>query len=282
MNNPEQFLRQLTAYQARFAALEGGYDGTLAHSAELAAAIDAYSALITDERNAEAWVRLEREASREIAELTGIIRKTSARCVAIMEKHRARRLLRGEADGTDYFSNIESCIEQEFGSFRVAFDSKVLMIGSGAFPMTPLYISRRTGAEVIGIDIDEEAVELGRQVVERLGSGLRIRLSSAFIEQLEDIRDVTHVIISSTVAIKYELLDRLHALTNPDVVVAMRYGNRLKSLFNYPMQEVDLAKWSLADALLRPGQVFDIALYTKARVAHDLTHVSPRRLTTTT
>src|SRR5690606_3810153 len=123
------------------------------------------------------------------------------------------------------------------------------MVGSGAFPMTPLYIARRTGAEIIGIDIDAESDELGRQDVERLGSGLRIRLGRTFIEQLDDIRDVTHVIISSTVAIKYELLDRLHALTNPNVVVAMRYGNRLKSLFNYPMQEVDEARWRLAKAL---------------------------------
>src|SRR5690606_10576334 len=134
-------------------------------------AIDAYSAWITDGDNAEAWDRLERESSPEIAVLADSLRQSSARCVAIMEKHRARRMLRGEADGTDYFSNIESCIEQEFGSFRVGSDAKVLMIGSGAFPMTPLYIARRTGAEVIGIDIDAEVVELGRQVVERLGSG---------------------------------------------------------------------------------------------------------------
>ncbi len=282
MNNPEQFFRQLSAYQARFAALADGYDGTLALSAELTEAIDAYSASILNEGNAEAWDYLERESSSEIAMLADSLRQTSARCVAIMEKHRARRLLHGEADGTDYFSNIESCIEQEFGSFRVASESKVLMVGSGAFPMTPLYIARRTGAEVIGIDIDAEAIELGRQVVERLGNGLRIRLGSTFIEQLDDIRDVTHVIFSSTIAVKYELLDRLHALTNPNVVVAMRYGNGCKSLFNYPMLEVDQARWRLAEALPHPGQVFDIALYTKASAEHGRASGSPRRLATTT
>jgi len=46
--------------------------------------------------------------------------------------------------------------------------------------------------------------------------------------------------------------------------VAMRYGDRLKSLFNYPMQPVNERKWRLVDSVLRPGQVFDIALYRHA------------------
>jgi ubiquinone/menaquinone biosynthesis C-methylase UbiE len=195
------------------------------------------------------------------------LRTKSAACVAIMEKYRALKLLSGNTDRSGYFKNIESCIEEEFGSFRVTAESKVLMIGSGSFPMTPLLIAKRTGAEVVGIDIDEEAVELGRKVVERLGSGLRIRLENALIEHLDVTKDATHIIFSSTVANKYDLLDQLHSLTNEQVIVAMRYGDRLKSLFNYPMREADARRWRLVETVLRPDHVFDIALYEKARSA---------------
>jgi hypothetical protein len=44
----------------------------------------------------------------------------------------------------------------------------------------------------------------------------------------------------------------------------MRFGDRLKSLFNFPMRQVDRRKWRLVDTIRRPEQVFDIALYTKA------------------
>jgi hypothetical protein len=63
---------------------------------------------------------------------------------------------------------------------------------------------------------------------------------------------------------KYDLLDLLHSLTRDEVVVAMRFGDGLKSLFNFPMRQVDQRKWRLVDTIRRPEQVFDIALYVKA------------------
>ncbi|GEM_PF-220849 len=170
----------------------------------------------------------------------------------------------GDVQIADYFKNIEECIDKEFGSFHVTSDSKVLLVGSGSFPMTPLLIAKRTGAQVVGIDIDEESISLGRKVVETLGTGLKIRLESTLLENLDYTREATHIIFSSTVAAKYDLLDQLHTLTNEKVVVAMRYGDQLKSLFNYPMKETDRSKWKLVDQILRPDDVFDFALYQKA------------------
>lgn len=266
MKKPEQFQSCIHDFFLRFSALASRYDGTTQHSSELEALIDEYTAFVTDDRNKPAWEQVERQASGEFRELVGATRRVSAKCVAIMEKYRALKLLGGQREQADYFKNIESCIEQEFGSFRVLGSSKVLLVGSGSYPMTPLLIAKRTGAMVVGIDIDEEAVSLGKQVVEILGSELPIRLEHQFIEQLDVTKEASYIIFSSTVPNKYELLDQLYALTNEQVVVVMRYGDQLKSLFNYPMQEVDENKWRLVDTVLRPDHIFDIALYQKAAV----------------
>lgn len=263
MNTPERLQQLLSEYLESFVNLADGYDGTPGRSSDMEQVIDRYSALITDEGCQDAWERLEREAPGAAERLAEQLRSASARCVAIMEKYRALKFLNGEEDRTDYFRNIESCIEQEFGSFHVAPESRVVMVGAGSFPMTPLLIAKRTGAEVTGIDIDEEAVELGRRVVEKLGGGLRIHLTNAFVEQLEMLQDATHIIFSSTVSVKYELLERLHSLTRGRVVAAMRYGDRIKSLFNYPRRDVDERKWRLVETVPRPGQVFDVALYER-------------------
>lgn len=267
MKGSESFLRSLTDFQQKFTDITGRYDGTLHLSSELEAVVDRYSAFITNEPNQEVWEQLGWHAPGPVSSLAADLRKSSALGVAIMEKYRARKLLNGEADTTHYFGNIRSCIEKEFGSFQVTAASKVLLVGSGSFPMTPLYIAKQTGAEVVGIDIDEEAVQLGRGVIEKLGSGLNIRLENVFAEKLEDIQEMTHIIFSSTVADKYDLLDPLDLLTDDRVIVAMRYGNGLKSLFNYPLRETDGRKWSLVETVRRTGHVFDVALYQKAKTS---------------
>ncbi|MBM7702365.1 class I SAM-dependent methyltransferase [Metabacillus iocasae] len=237
---------------------------TIKHDIELEKVMDDYATFVTNKANEEEWHRMMKDPSHTFTQLVEEARVKSARCVTIMEKYRAWKLLEGQEGKTDYFQNIESCIEEEFGSFHVTADSKVLLVGSGSFPMTPLLIAKRTGAKVMGIDIDEEAIEIGRRVVHQLGKDLPIQLEKVVIEEIPGIHEITHVIFSSTVNGKYDLLDQLHTLTNDDVVVAMRYGNELKSLFNYPMQQVNERKWKMVDTVLRPHQVFDIALYKKA------------------
>lgn len=260
----EQLYRPLFQFLDRFSQAVELYASPSYHHSKLQETIDEYSNFITDMDNQRLWSDLKSEDAQKLHPLASRLRETSARCVAMMEKVRALKLLQGGDDRQEYFQHIESAIEKEFGSFTVTSDAKVLLIGSGAFPMTPLLIAKRTGAEVIGIDIDREAVELGKRVVERLGPDLPIQLENLPLEQLQNIGSMTHIIISSTVSVKYALLDWLHDAARSDVVVAMRYGNGLKSLFNYPMESVDESKWQLADTIVRPAHVFDVALYRKA------------------
>lgn len=263
MNDLDVFLKLLNDYLEKFNTLSGKYDRTINNYLELESLIDEYSRFIINTRNQEMWEKLQQQENGDLNQLIVSLREKSSHCVAIMEKYRALKLLSGVAEITDYFKNIESCIEKEFGSFQITSNSKVLLVGSGSFPMTPLLIAKRTGAEVVGIDIDVEAIELGLGVVERLGTGLNIRLEKVPVENLDFTKDATHIICSSTVKEKYNILEQLHTLTNDNVVVAIRYGNQLKSLFNYPSREVDKQKWNKIDDILRPDDVFDIELYRK-------------------
>ncbi|MEJ7167716.1 SAM-dependent methyltransferase, partial [Staphylococcus capitis] len=81
------------------------------------------------------------------------------------------------------------------------------------------------------------------------------------------------IIFSSTIPIKYDILDQLYELTNDNVVVAMRYGNGIKSLFNYPSQKTDDKHWYCVSQQTRPDQIFDIALYRKASVKEGAANV---------
>ncbi|PJJ43322.1 hypothetical protein ATK23_0505 [Glutamicibacter mysorens] len=252
----------LRGYLDRFAEAAQGYDGSTRHAAALEELLASYARLVTDPANEPGYGQL--AATEAGTALVAALRTESARCVAVIEKYRALRLLEGRTAADGYFANIESCIAEEFGAVAPDAGSKVLLVGSGSFPMTLLNLASLTGASAVGIDIDPEALDLGRRVVEQLGEGLDIRLLGEEIDQLGFLHDVTHIVFSSTVSLKYELLHQLHACTRDDVVVAMRFGDGLKSLFNYPMQPVDPLLWQLTGTISQPGQVFDIALYTKA------------------
>lgn len=251
----------LENFVPRFESAIGNYDGSTHSAQELDELLGEYSTFITHKPFAQEFSAFSTQPGSE--ELIIRLREISARGVAVMEKYRALHLLAGQSRPAEYFLNIESCIAEEFGAMAPKADSKVLLIGSGAFPMTLLSTAQLTGASTYGIDIDDEAIALGRQVVQLLGEGLEIGLSERRIDELDDIGQVTHVVISSTVAAKYELLEQLHALTRKDVVVAMRFGDNLKSLFNYPSQPVDSRLWRLERTVCQPDQVFDIALYVK-------------------
>ncbi|WP_342478178.1 SAM-dependent methyltransferase [Paenibacillus sp. FSL H7-0350] len=259
-------LTTLYGFAARFRRIADAYDGTSAESLELTKIIDDYTGFIMNPRHQEIWAEIEQQDSKEVTQLTAELREVSARCVAIMEKCRALLVLNGVEERNGYFTNIESSIEREFGSFQVESTSRVVMVGSGAFPMTPMLIGRRTNAEVLGIDIDKEAVQLSNEVLKKIGNHSPLRLLTGEVIQFKaELKQATHIIFSSTVAEKYDLLDRLYALTSGQVVVAIRYGNHLKSLFNYPMEAVDETKWKLSEQILCPDQVFDVALYCKAQ-----------------
>ncbi|KEK22127.1 nicotianamine synthase family protein [Bacillus gaemokensis] len=263
MNVLEKFQDNLIEFSGKFNYSARQYDDTMDNCEELEALIDDYAKFITNKEHKVIWEQLEQQKSGDLDRLVVDLRRNSALCVAIMEKYRALKLQSGNAEIANYFKNIELCIEKEFGSFQITSKSKVLLVGSGSFPMTPLLIAKRTGAEVVGIDIDDDAIQLGLNVVKELGHGLNIRLEKKSVEELDFIKEVTHVIFSSTVQSKYDILDQLYTLTNESVVVAMRYGNGLKSLFNYPAREVDNKKWKIVGNTIRPDHIFDIALYKK-------------------
>lgn len=263
MKNQEAFITQLDTFLSEFRQLNISYTQKANNHSEMEKTIGKFSSFILSKKNEEIWKQLERQNDDILAKRVVELREQSALCVWAMEKYRAIELQKNKQSIADYFSNIEACIETEFGILEITSDSKVLLIGSGAFPMTPLLISKNTGAEVVGIDIDPEAVNLARIVVNLLDKNARITIKDCSVDQLEFTQEATHIIFASTIKEKFDILKQLHPLTNKDVVVAIRYGNGLKSLFNYPLQDVDSSLWKIVNNVSQPENIFDIALYKK-------------------
>ncbi|MHB9293942.1 putative histidine 2-aminobutanoyltransferase [Hollandina sp. SP2] len=189
MNDPERMMRNLDTFLSTFKQLNSFHkeDETIYH--EMEHVIGEFSFFILNKRNSEVWNRMERQHDDALNKLAEQLREASAFCVWALEKYRALELQKNKQGIVGYFKNIEACIETEFGSFEITSDSKVLMIGVGAFPMTPLLIAQKTGAEVVGIDIDFRAIDLARTVVTIVDKNARIAIKGCTVDQLEFTKD---------------------------------------------------------------------------------------------
>lgn len=217
MNEHTKIENQLQYYLEQFTYLHQLVLEDSRHIVDLENLIDEYSQWILQplaEHHYLTWNDLETKIS-----FTKKLQEVSAKCVKQVEVIRAQRLLNGRASTSGYFENIEHCINEEFGRWQIGQNDKLLLIGSGAYPMTLIQVAKETGAAVIGIDIDSEAVDLGQRVVNVLAPNEDIVISNQTVDQLEDIQSVTHIIFSSTIPIKYDILNELYTLTNDEVVV---------------------------------------------------------------
>ncbi|HEC2146144.1 TPA: staphylopine biosynthesis enzyme CntL [Staphylococcus delphini] len=260
--NINEFETRLLNYQQQFEHLYNTIQQGERALNDLESLIDEYSDYILDEQPTKQYEHWRAHTS-EHRPLIKSLADITARCVKLMEATRAQRLIHGQGSTTGYFDNIEHCISEEFGQFKITPNDTVLLVGSGAYPMTLVQIAQETGARVIGIDIDEEAVRYGQQVINILAPDAPIEIHQKTVSELEVIRDVTHVIFSSTVEMKYDILEELYESTDHNIVVSMRYGDGLKSIFNYPKQATHPKQWTCVADITRPDQIFDIALYQK-------------------
>ncbi|ABR48212.1 conserved hypothetical protein [Alkaliphilus metalliredigens QYMF] len=261
--NVNSLLGKLDDFIDRFTKINSDHYRGL-HSANAAEmALEEYTEFILDVNHRQTWDEFIDLEMSEIKDRIANIRRESAHCVWTMEKYRAMTLISENDMHADYFKNIESCIEEELGKFVVDKDSRILLIGVGAFPMTPLLIAKKTGAKVVGIDIDEEAVEYAKKVINILGKGLDTEVNSQGYAELTFTKEATHIIIASTIPEKVDILQDLYTLTNEDVVVSMRYGNGFKSLFNYPLTDTLKGTWNKVENIYFDNNVFDVAMLKK-------------------
>ncbi|WP_432404585.1 nicotianamine synthase family protein [Wukongibacter sp. M2B1] len=177
----------------------------------------------------------------EIKEYCEKLRETSVKALCDVEKYQSICACNNKLDTSDYMKLLSNSVKYEFETFCVDSKSKVVFIGSGAFPISAMAIAKEIGAEVLCLDIDLEAIELARDVTKVLGLESTVRFSSKTVDELSFVNEATHIIIASLVEDKYKILDDLKNKVAPNTKIILRYGNGLKEIFNYPLEK-DLSK----------------------------------------
>ncbi len=222
--------------------------------------LDSLHHFMTDPINLHRWQEWGKD--KDILSLSEKLREASVQALCEMEKYQSVRTCNHQLNASEYITTLSQTVKHELDELHINENSKVLFIGSGAFPISALTIASEKNAEVHCIDIDEEAVEMGRKVSLITGLQDNVRFSNSVRNDLRFAHNTTHVLIASLVRNKREVLNELKDILQPHTKVILRYGNGLKSIFNYPL-EMNLTKdWEL-QSVKRTDGIYDTMVLEK-------------------
>ncbi|BCB05279.1 nicotianamine synthase family protein [Bacillus sp. KH172YL63] len=219
--------------------------------------LDELCGFIKSEENDGRWK--EWGSLHEIKELSEKLRETSVSALCDMEKYQS--LSAGQRSLGRYLSSLSESVREEYRQYHIHSDSKVLFIGSGAFPTSALTMAQETGASVICLDFDQEAITLSKEVARLTGLESQLSFLHGEIHQYPDLNGITHVFIASLVKNKLEVIEELKEKVEEGAKVVVRYGNGLKSVFNYPLEETCLNGWS--QSLQEGDAIYDTLLLVR-------------------
>ena len=254
LQSMEREIRRLSGY-SELGQEEARYES-------LQSKLDQLCRFIVSGENEKLWE--EWHSHTEIRLHSNQLRETSVRALCRIEKYQSKCVCEDKLDISDYMTKLSRAVAEELAAFQINQHSKVLFIGSGAFPLSALTIAKEAGAEVMCLDSDREAVEMGRKISYHSGLYSRIDFSERLAGESPYLQEATHVIIASLVKDKLGVLDAIKNKGSNNGKVIIRYGNGLKSLFNYPLPANLTADWSII-ACEQKGSIYDTVVLERKR-----------------
>ncbi|MFC6546991.1 hypothetical protein ACFQBN_09905 [Cohnella cellulosilytica] len=228
--------------------------------------LDRLCEFIRNEDNERAWSR--RACDTDTRAAARRLREASARALGVVEKARAWQIYTDKRAADPYTALLSAATRGEWERVGTPRGAKVMFVGAGAFPVSAFTIAAETAAEVLCVDIDEEAVRHGTKLARYLGLTRTFRYTGSHLGEPEFASSATHVFIASLVPEKLDILRELRFCVRPDCRVVVRYGNGLKSLFNYPLDVAALTDWRAAEPG-GAGSLYDTAILEPRTTAYE-------------
>ncbi|OAH57825.1 hypothetical protein AWH48_02090 [Domibacillus aminovorans] len=203
--------------------------------------LDDLSKFIVSEENNKQWQLWGEDV--EIQKNSAKLREVSSKAIGTIEKYQSSCKVNNQPAISEYMSTLCDSVKKELEAFEINKKSKVVFIGAGALPISALTIAKHTGAEIMCLDIDTEAIEMGKNIAKLTGLESVVSFTHKKVSELSFMKDATHVMIASLVKNKLEVLEELKSVLSEDAKVIIRYGNGLKSMFNYPLEQDLSNEW---------------------------------------
>lgn len=180
-----------------------------------------------------------------VAAVLDDLRSLCARGETLMERCWARRIVAADDPGAElarfpYLDNYRDLTRLELHAVAghlPAPPRRMLFVGSGPLPLTAVMLAAHHGVAVDGLDLDPQAVDLGRQVTRALGvEGVAVRAGDVL--DAADLDGYDAVCLAALVGLdtttKARVLAHVRARLRPGALVLVRSAHSLRGLL-YPV-----------------------------------------------
>ena len=138
-----------------------------------------------------------------------------------------------------YHRAYKAVIQRELSMLDLKDGAKILFIGSGAFPFTPLWLTTLEGCRVLALDIDRVAVKRAQKVVKKYALNAFIDIQATPLDVIDEPFDAA--IIALQVSPLNETIDTLLKQGTTSIIVRRpnkRYASLYDTLDNrYPIKK---------------------------------------------
>jgi precorrin-6B methylase 2 len=93
-----------------------------------------------------------------------------------------------------YLSIYEEIVSNEIDLAQITHKDKILVIGGGTLPITPVLYARHTNALIVSIDKDPQAIKYSQKYIKNQGLQPNISIESAYGEEFP-INDFTLIVV---------------------------------------------------------------------------------------
>jgi len=173
-----------------------------------------------------------------------------------LECQYAEDILSGRETTLDnYFLNkrFERLVNRELSLLDGDPPRKILFVGSGPLPISAFHIQRATERPVDCLDRNPAAVEISRQVIEKLGLTDSVRVFNGLGESF-NISDYDLILIALLAKPKRRILRNLRKKAAPGCRILCRTAFSLRTLVYEPTPEIALGGFQLLAQQIAEGE----------------------------
>ena len=173
-----------------------------------------------------------------------------------LECQYAQDILVGKETALDnYFLNkrFERLVNRELSLLNGDPPRKILFVGSGPLPISAFHIQLATNQPIDCLDSNPSAVQISRQVIEKLGLKDQMRVFNGFGESF-DISEYDLILIALLAKPKRRILRNLRKRAAPGCRILCRTAFSLRTLVYEPTPEIALGGFQLLAQQIAEGE----------------------------
>jgi hypothetical protein len=188
---------------------------------------------------------------------------------AQLDEHFAHRVVAGEACLSDYplYDRVGDLVRRELAMFSGAQPQRILLIGSGSFPISAIHVHLQTGLPVHCVGRDSGMVAIAQQALERcnLSSTVQVFCNS---DGSYNVSDYDLILIELLASPKKSILRNLRKHCRRGCQILCRTSCGLRKLLHEPIPGSDVRGFHVkGQQVAEGGQTISTLLLEPARSA---------------